>query len=44
MIVEMTSDTPRVTLSQPAMPAQMPPVTIATSIATMMLSQLGSQP
>ena len=44
MIVEITSETPRVTLSQPAMPAHNPPVTTAISNATMMLSQPGSQP
>ena len=34
MIVEMTSLTPRVTLSTPAMPAHSAPATIATTIAT----------
>ena len=38
MIVEMTSETPRLTLSQAAMPAQRPPATIATRMATITLS------
>src|SRR5450756_1153230 len=44
MIVEITSETPRVTLSQPAMPAQAAPTTTAIRSETMMLSQPGSQP
>lgn len=44
MIVAITSETPRPTLSSPAMPAQMAPDAIATSSATAMFSQPGSQP
>ena len=44
MIVEMTSLTPRVTLSRPAIPAHRPPAAMATTMATMMFSQPGSQP
>ena len=42
MIVEMTSLTPRVTLSSPAMPAQRPPAAMATRSETTMLSGPGS--
>ena len=42
MIVEMTSLTPRVTLSSAAMPAQRAPTTTATSTTTMMSSGPGS--
>ena len=44
MMVEMTSETPRVTLRMPAIPAQRAPAAIATKSATMMLSQPGNQP
>ena len=44
MIVEITSLTPRVTLSSPAIPAHRPPATMATTRAAMMFSHPGSQP
>ena len=44
MIVEITSETPRLTLSQPAMPAHNAPATTAISSDTKMLSGPGSQP
>ncbi len=42
MIVEMTSETPRLTFRYAAMLAQNPPATIATTIATRMLRTPGS--
>ena len=44
MIVEITSETPRVTLRTPAMAAQAAPPTIAITNATITLSGPGSQP
>ena len=41
MIVEMTSLTPRVTRSRPAMPAHRAPATIATRMASTVLSLPG---
>ena len=38
MIVEITSLTPRVTLSNPAIPAQMEPTAIATTMPKMTLA------
>ena len=43
MIVEITSLTPRVTRSRPAMPAHRAPASMATRIAPTMLSCPGSQ-
>ncbi len=43
MIVEMTSLTPRVTRSRPAMPAHSAPATIATTMASTVLALPGSQ-
>ncbi len=42
MIVEMTSLTPRVTLSSPAMPAHIAPTVIATRMVSPMCSGAGS--
>ena len=42
MIVEITSETPRVTRSRPAMPAQAAPTSIAARMAAAVLSQPGS--
>ena len=42
MIVEITSLTPRVTLSTPAMPAHSAPTTIATSMMNVTWSGAGS--
>ena len=41
MIVEMTSLTPRVTLSRPAMPAHMAPTNMATAMTRPMCSGAG---
>jgi hypothetical protein len=43
MIVEITSLTPRVTLSRPAMPAHIAPTTIATSRPSTTLSRPGTR-
>lgn len=42
MIVEITSDTPRVTLRYPAMPAHTPPTATAVMTMTIWLSTGGS--
>ena len=44
MIVEITSLTPRVARSMPAMPAQSAPASIATNTATIVFSWPDSQP